>query len=164
MNDAIFGGFNREYRYLLIRELNLVTNKTVTFIMLNPSTANETEDDPTVSRCIKYAAKWGFDRLFIVNLYAYRATDPRELAKYHEPIGPLNDDFICYAFINSEQIVAAWGGQLLQDGSERIDRIMQLAKEAGKQIYCLNINRDGNPGHPLYLRGDLKPIIWERVK
>jgi hypothetical protein len=163
--NAIFGGPNNEYRYLLTRELNLTINKTLTFIMLNPSTANEIDNDPTITRCIKYACKWGFDRLFVVNLYAYRATDPRELAmlKLFPPVGPKNDSFINYAFVNSEQIVAAWGGNLLKDGPDRVKRIIELAARARKQIFCLKVNQDGNPAHPLYLKGDLKPIIWEGV-
>jgi hypothetical protein len=159
--NAIFGGPNNEYRYLLARQLNLTINKTLTFVMLNPSTADEVDNDPTVSRCIKYACKWGFDELLVVNMYAYRATDPKDLAKYFQPVGPKNDSFINYSFVNSDQIVAAWGGNLLKDGPERVKRIIELAERAGKQIYCLKVNQDGNPAHPLYLKGDLKPVFWE---
>ncbi len=107
---------DRRYRYSLTR---LIADPqygclgederggTVTFVGLNPSTADETTDDPTIRRCIRFAREWGFDRLKMVNLFAYRATDPRDLWAADAPIGPENDCTISKVFGGSDKIVAA---------------------------------------------------------
>jgi hypothetical protein len=149
-----------KYRYLLIRELNIEINRIVCFIMLNPSTADETEDDPTIRRCIDYTKRWGYDRLLVVNLYSFRATDPKELLNVLDPVGPLNDNHIRVAFGQSERIIAAWGSSLPLSGMKRAEEVLWIAKQMGKLIYSLRMNQDGNPAHPLYLPKELKPHLW----
>lgn len=157
---AIFGGANKEYRYLLVRELNLAIEASLTFIMLNPSTADEVNNDPTIRRCIGFATRWGFNRLYVVNLYSLRATDPKQLLQAPDPVGPDNDRYISMAFGGSDLVIAGWGGNLPKSGAERIKKVQELAKKAERRIYCLKVNNDGNPGHPLYLAGDAIPKEW----
>ena len=132
-----------DYRYLLERywgERNLVL-----FVMLNPSTADGTKDDPTIRRCIGFAKSNGFLGLRVVNLYAWRATEPQEIFKAADPIGPENDKWIDQAAFTCDTIVAAWGtlGQ-----PERVHHVMRIL-EAHKLVYCLGRTKDGHPRHPL---------------
>jgi hypothetical protein len=155
------------YRYSLTREIadphfgcldEDERDATVTFVGLNPSTADATQDDPTIRRCIRYARKWGFARLKMVNLYAYRATDPRELGKAEKAgidiVGPENDHVISLAFGGSDKIVAAWGA--LYDA-----RVAQFAEDfGGWQMWALGLTTNGDPRHPLYMRADVLPFIY----
>jgi len=99
---------DRKYRYTLRRSISMSPG-TLCFVMLNPSTADETQDDPTIRRCIGFATKWGFGQLLIVNIFALRSTDPEHLYGHVDPIGPENDDVLYRAFVESDQVVAAWG-------------------------------------------------------
>ena len=109
--DAVFSDCGR-YRYSLSRQWVFPQNRaprTVTFIMLNPSTADETKDDPTIRRCVGFAQAWGFERLEIVNLFAWRSPYPDDLLKSPEPVGHANDVAIKIAAGNGEIVIGAWG-------------------------------------------------------
>lgn len=142
------------YRYLLTRSWqHFQAARWALFVMLNPSTADAEHDDPTITRCIGFAKSWGFHGLVVVNLYAWRATNPKELpvgiAGMPCPVGPQNDTHVRAALATCEIVVCAWG----KPGpypSRRTDTL-QLIREAGHQPLALKINKDGNPGHPLYL-------------
>jgi hypothetical protein len=154
-NTALFDE-TRRYRYRLCRHLSPGGDRRVTFAMLNPSTADEVANDPTVRRCIGYAMSWGYHWLEVVNIFAWRSTDPRELLKVEDPVGPDNDQAIVDAASTSDLVVCAWGvhGKLRDRG----EAVAGLLRDAGVAPYCLDRTRSGAPRHPLYLRGDLKPI------
>ncbi len=127
------------------------------FIGLNPSTADEVEDDPTITRCINYAKKWGYGGLFMLNIFAYRATDPKDMKAAPDPVGVDNDAYILRVADKAGLIVAAWGnhGGYLERGRE----VCQLL--ADRKIHCLGITKAGMPKHPLYLKADLKPVLYK---
>lgn len=127
--------------------------------MLNPSTADALKDDPTVRKCIAYAKRWGYGSLEVVNLMAYRATDPAELEKLNSltAAGPLNGDYFVAACRAAQLIVCAWGSSLPSWWPKR----SALSAFSGFRAYYLKLNKDGNPAHPLYLKGDLQPTLWE---
>jgi len=149
-----------EYRYRLWRvwDENL---PTALFVMLNPSTADGSEDDPTIRRCVGFAKAWGCGRLDVVNLYAYRATDPDTLRTAINPIGRMNDHHVREAAYHADPIVLAWGAGPFRD-PERREEVMLALRRSGKRLHVLGYTKRGEPKHPLYLKGDLKPVPWER--
>lgn len=145
------------YRYTLTREWG-EGRDGVLWIMLNPSTADAEQDDPTIRRCIAFSKAWGASRLEVVNLYAYRATDPRELLKAADPIGPDNDREIEQAILRATWIVAAWGTK----GGERGGQIRRWLRERWYRTpFTLGLTKDGHPRHPLYVPSSQEPEVWE---
>ncbi len=142
-----------KYRYQLLRIWD-ESKPLAVFIMLNPSTADENEDDPTIKRCMNYARSWGYGGIKVVNLFAYRATDPKELSKVSDPIGPENNRYIWEAVSGDGIVIAAWGA------CNHVRNRMDWALPASKELYCLGKTKDGHPKHPLYLKADLKPVKW----
>jgi hypothetical protein len=144
-----------KYRYSLLRSWDDTLN-TVVFIMLNPSTADANEDDPTIRRCTTYAKSWGYGSLEVVNLFAYRATDPNQLLVAEDPIGFENNSYILKAISNASLVVLAWGtkGILLN----RHKDVLSLLHT--NELHCISISKDGHPKHPLYLKGDAVPQIY----
>lgn len=159
-NGAWFSD-DENHRYMLWRDLQggLFHSARIEiaclFIMLNPSTADASHDDPTVRRCIDYATRWNFHQLVVCNLFAWRSTDPEGLHKAEDPIGPENDRAILLAAETADLVVCAWGnhGSLNQRGS----KVQTMLIDHGVKLYCLGQNQDGAPVHPLYQRKDLKP-------
>ena len=147
--------FTRVYRYKLERIWD-ADKATCLFIMLNPSTADENVNDRTVAKCIKYASNWGCGRLLVGNIFAYRATDPKRLKKVHDPVGRGNDEALLSLMSEADLIVCAWGrhGNILG----RQDEVEILLR--GQETLCLDHNKDGSPVHPLYQKGNLKPMPW----
>lgn len=137
----------RKYRYSLLREWDN-NGKTCVFIGLNPSTADEENDDPTLRRCIKFAKDWGYGKLIMVNLFAYRATNPLELKKVVDSIGNENDKILLESCLNADLVIAAWGN----NGSLN-NRNIYVKDLLNNHITlkCLKITKTGNPSHPLYL-------------
>jgi hypothetical protein len=142
----------QKYRYLLWRVWNS-DDPVVNLVGLNPSTADETKDDPTMRRCRQFARAWGFGGFLMTNLFAFRATRPSELRAVATPVGPENDSWIVCAARSAERVVAVWGvhGTLL-------DRDKQVMALLQRRAYCIVVTKSGHPGHPLYLRKDL-PLI-----
>lgn len=138
------------YRYSLSRwwSSHPVAGRCCLFVMLNPSTADATADDPTIRRCIGFARSWGFDGLEVVNIFALRSTDPRTLYAHPEPIGPRNDEVIAESACFAGRVVCAWGnhGRLLGRGAE----VLASLVAAGIQPWCFRLTRAGQPEHPLY--------------
>jgi hypothetical protein len=155
--DAAFSPCGR-YRYALWRSWD-VTGKTVVFVMLNPSTADETIEDPTIRRCISFAKSWGFGNLRVGNLFALRSTDPLLLQEDLWPVGKENDQWLYELHYGSQLTVAAWGvhGELRGRGEHVRDLL-----ERGGPIHHLGLTKDGHPRHPLYLPASAKPIPWTR--
>jgi hypothetical protein len=141
----------RQYRYALWRIWD-ESKPYAMFIGLNPSTADETEDDPTIKRCINFAKEWGYGGLCMANLFAYRATDPSNMFAAQNPIGPQNDFWLENLTKEAGIIVAAWGN----DGSHlgRSKAVLALIPN----LHCLKVNKSGEPAHPLYQPGTATPI------
>lgn len=152
--DAVLSPCKR-YRYQLVRSWGARPSRksTVVFIGLNPSTADATTDDPTLRKCTAYARAWGFNRLVMVNLFGWRATDPNELRFARDPIGKQNDTHIMSAVSGGTLIIACWGefGSLL-------NRADTLRARYPRRLHCLQTNRSGEPTHPLYLPATLTPV------
>lgn len=155
---AIFSPCGR-YRYRLERDLGAIGSHhdSVAFIMLNPSTADENVDDPTIRRCIGYARLWGYRRLLVGNAYAWRSTDPAALWTSPDPVGPENTAHLEAIARDAELVVCAWGANCKPERA----RVVGLAiARAGRQPHALKLTKGGIPGHPLYLRRDLTPFPW----
>ncbi len=144
------------YRYLLRREWDSDAPRVV-FVMLNPSRADAVQDDPTLRRCIKFAQDWGYGSLEIVNLFAYRATDPIELKKASDPVGVENDNYLQKAAEGTHQIIVAWGNHGIF--KNRCQEVLELLSRVN-QIYCLGVTQQGCPRHPLYVPSYTQPILY----
>lgn len=146
----------RQWRYALWRQWKWEGySRQVMFIGLNPSTADETQDDPTVRRCIRFARDWGFGGLIMMNAFAFRATDPRVMKVAADPVGPGNDEALAYRRTQVGLIIAAWGVHC------PVDRERRVCEVIGAPIFCLGRTKAGKPKHPLYLRADSKPeLFW----
>jgi hypothetical protein len=148
------------YRYRLDRDLGQAGGR-VLFIMLNPSTADATSDDPTIRRCIGFAER--FERnLVVVNLYAFRATHPVALTTTHaagwvDIVGPDNDRYLLEAAGECNLLVAAWGAREPRRGRHR--EVYELLRPCGP-LHALGENANGSPKHPLYVRGDAALRPW----
>lgn len=140
----------RTYRYSLTRRWN--DGLTAMFIGLNPSTADETNDDPTVRRCIGYAKAWGYGGLVMTNLFAYRATKPADMMAAEDPIGPENDAQLRGAADAAGIVVAAWGAK----GSHRLRGAAVRAMLP--RLHYLRLTQAGQPQHPLHLPKGLRPL------
>jgi hypothetical protein len=140
----------RRYRYRLIHDWT-GSPERVAFIMLNPSTADERTLDPTIRRCIGFAKAWGFGGIDVVNLFAWRTTDPAALARVADPIGPRNDGMIAAALRQSAVAVAAWGCERI--ARHRSAAMERMAVELGVPLFCIGVTRRGDPRHPLYVAG-----------
>jgi hypothetical protein len=139
-------GCDGHYRYTPERIAN--------FIMLNPSTADWTTNDPTIRRCIGYAMAWGCAALVVSNLFGFRATDPRYIAIVRDPVGPLNNDYVigaaCRAHESGGVVVAAWGVNGWHRDQDR--HVMSLLTQTlGIPVKCMGTTAEGFPRHPLYL-------------
>lgn len=125
------------------------------FIGLNPSTADAQQTDPTIRRCIQYVTDWGFGTLTMLNLFAFRATDPKQMMKEADPVGPENDGYLVIECALAACIVAAWGAHGKYRG--RGAAVRKLMAVYDQPLNYLHLTESGEPGHPLYLRRDLIP-------
>lgn len=160
------------YRYSLWREWGEPRldgpQPNMTFVMLNPSTADHNLDDPTIRRCIGFAKREGCTGITVVNLYALRATNPDELTMATDPVGPENQGTLIEVLESSAAlgwpVVAAWGAWWTTQSKTRrgIPRLTveSIAKRAGLQLSCLGTTKGGDPRHPLYVRGDAPLVPW----
>lgn len=141
------------YRYFLSRRWSRASQ--ITFIGLNPSTADATLDDPTIRRCVRFARDWGAGALYMVNLFAYRSTDPSTLLRVGDPVGPENDEWLDRAVSGATTVVAAWGNQ-----GALLGRHEAIKARYEGQLQALKITSKGMPGHPLYISASeaLKPF------
>jgi hypothetical protein len=126
--------------------------------MLNPSTADANVDDPTIRRCIGFARSWGYGRMGVVNLFAFRATKPNDLLRADDPVGPENDDHICDALAHSDFVICAWGAHKFAEARAR--DFMKILKTRNTLAHCLGVTKAGAPRHPLYVKGDVTPEIY----
>ncbi|NUO50702.1 MAG: DUF1643 domain-containing protein [Polyangiaceae bacterium] len=153
---------DERHRYVLWRDLEQpesASRGTVCFLMLNPSTADHTRNDPTIRRCIGYARRWGFNRLTVVNLHSFRSTDPRALYTTPDTEGDdENKRTIVYQARSAQLLVCAWG----QHGAlrDRGKMIAQALADHGVSMHVLGLTKAREPAHPLMLKKDLEPTRW----
>lgn len=164
--DTIFSP-ERRYRYTLWREWdvdeatgcaddNPRSHQYLMVIGLNPSTADETKNDPTVAKCIRYAKRWGFGGLCMTNLFAFRATMPEKMKREPNPIGPENDRWLTEIASGAGMILAAWGNHgthMSRDGQV----VAMLRPQGPRLLHCLKLTATGQPWHPLYVKDDQEP-------
>lgn len=159
---AIFGGEAEEYRYLLWR--GWLGQRTITWLMCNPSVADELVLDSTLRRCWSFSEKWGFGRMEIVNLFAFRATEPKVMKAVAgmgvDVIGPRNDDFILHSAISAERVVCGWG---MNDFGGRGDVVVNMLTMRAMELFALKVTKDGAPGHPLYVKGDTELTMYKQA-
>lgn len=124
------------------------------FIGLSPSTEDEEANDETIRKCIGYAKRWGYGKLIMANLFAFRSTDPSLLKRVEDPVGPDNDSYIQKCVSESNLVIACWGNH---------DKLLNLAKilmDLLPDLVCLKRNKNGTPHHPLYLSKDFKRFFF----
>lgn len=126
------------------------------FIGLNPSTADETMDDPTVRRCINFAKDWGFGGMVMMNLFAYRATDPNLMKSQTQPTGPLNDQALRTVVELCGRTICCWGTH----GIHRNREFQVKSLLADRRLHHLGLTKGGHPKHPLYLGKTTEPQHW----
>ncbi|TDK46252.1 DUF1643 domain-containing protein [Antarcticimicrobium luteum] len=155
-STAVYSDCER-YRYSLTRIWNPQGRRAL-FVMLNPSTATEVQNDPTVERCERRARALGFGAFRVTNIFAWRDTDPRAMRRADDPVGPENDAAILDGAAWADQVIAAWGthGAHLDRGP----RVEALLRGTGAPLYHLGLSKDGHPKHPLYIAYARQPESW----
>jgi hypothetical protein len=135
----------------------------VLWVMLNPSTADAAQDDPTIRRCLRFTARWGYAQLAIVNLFAFRATDPRALERQGWPVGPENDWWIGREAGRASRIIAAWGAR--GAATRRVLDVERVLRQeaATDRLECLGRTPLEHIRHPLYVQGDTRPELYLRL-
>ena len=147
----------RLYRYTLWRVWD-PGEAVCQIIGLNPSTADDVAPDPTVTRCVNFARSWGYGSLCMTNLFAFRATDPRDMKAQDDPDGPMNDYWLRWIARDAAAlVVCAWGTHGVY--RRRAVEVCGLLHDV--RLHCLKITKDGHPWHPLYLRGDCQPVPYQ---
>ena len=145
------------YRYSLTRVWD-PAGRRLLFVMLNPSTATEVQNDPTVERCERRARALGFGGFRVANIFAWRETDPRAMRRAADPVGPDNDAALIDGAAWADQVIAAWGahGAHLDRGRQ----VEALLRATGRPLCHLGLTRDGHPRHPLYIAYSRQPEPW----
>lgn len=155
---------DRLYRYTLWRSWadDLFRNRTkegyVQFIGLNPSTADEVQDDPTIRRCMGFTKAWGYNLMCMTNIFAFRATDPNVMKAQSEPVGESNDWHLIEIAKKSAVTVASWGVHGIHN--QRAKAVQELFNKNNLKLHYLKLTKDKYPWHPLYLKSDLVPVLW----
>ena len=147
----------RRWRYLLWRRWD-AARPAANFLMLNPSTADELRLDPSCTRARDYAERWGFGALIVTNIFAWRSTDPEAMKRARDPVGRGNDAAILRAAREAKLVVCAWGNHGAYLG--RAAQVLERLRSAKVGLAYLRLNGAGQPAHPLYLPGSLKPRPW----
>lgn len=145
-----------QYRYSLERSWD--AGSRILWIMLNPSTADAEQNDPTIERCLRRSVQWGYDGMWVGNLFALRATDPRALYAHEDPVGPDNDAHLAAMAREARIVLCAWGNHGACRHRAQFVRKMLLG--LGVMPYCLRLTAAGQPAHPLYLPYSLEPRRW----
>lgn len=142
----------RPYRYTLTRRW--ADGPAMLVIGLNPSTADETVDDPTIRRCMRFARDWGYGGVLMGNLFAFRATDPRAMKTALDPVGERNDHWLWRLASLAGVVVAAWGAH----GEHRGRAQAVVDSRVLGSFTVLGLTKDGHPRHPLYMRASCRPL------
>jgi len=143
------------YRYRLGRRWDNALPECV-FIVLNPSTADAAQDDPTIRRCMRFAPDLGCGSLLVGNLYAFRAMDPRDLFRAPEPTGGAKNNAVLTALMGrGEYVIAAWGNH------GKLARVTEVATlPSARRLNALGTTKSGAPRHPLYVPSSVRPVEW----
>lgn len=150
--EAVFSPCQR-YRYALWRTWD-DSKPSVLFIGLNPSTADEKNDDPTLIRCINFAKSWGYGSVCMANLFAYRATKPKDLLARQRVTGKDNNDWLLTLANTADIVIAAWGNDgHYQSRATKVKKLIQ-------PLHYIKLNKSGEPAHSLYLKADLTPQLF----
>lgn len=155
-STAIFSDCEK-YRYSLTRTWD-PSLRRVAFVMLNPSTADEVKNDPTVERCERRARTLGFGAFRVCNIFAWRDTDPKLMKAAADPVGPANDDAIREACAWADVVVCAWGAH--GDHMDRGATCEIMMRATGKPLYHVGLTKAGMPRHPLYVAYAVQPTEW----
>lgn len=147
-NDAVISDCGK-YRYLLRRTWDFKKPRAL-LVMLNPSTADAHTDDATIRSCVRLLSGIGYGSMEVVNVFAFRATDPAELEKVEDPIGPQNADIMDNAIRRCDVVVFAWGAHEM--AKERGRLIRSTVKASKPAVYCFGKTKQGDPRHPLYIK------------
>ena len=162
MNEKLARGaiFSRDqiYRYFLWRRRKL-RKGYVGFIMLNPSTADAVNDDPTIKRCLKRSINMGYDGIEVGNLYAFRTTSPAELKEAGYPVGELNDEYL-KNIAECEIVIYGWGNHA---EPARAKAVLDLIQAVNSNVFHLGLTKSGQPRHPLYIGYDVEPIKFKNI-
>jgi hypothetical protein len=154
--DAPFAGAwisdCERYRYALWRRWD-ESRRYLPIVMLNPSTADASKDDPTIRRCVGFAKRDGFGGVIVVNLFAWRATDPKALPAGLEAVGPLNESALA-AVTKGRDVLCAWGAH----AEQRATFVRGALESRDSRLLCLGKTASGAPRHPLYVKGD-QPMV-----
>lgn len=146
----------RQYRYTLWRSWDdMFQSSFLMVIGLNPSTADETRDDPTIRRCIDFAKRWGHGALLMTNLFAFRATKPEDMKRHPTPVGDANDEVLRYWHGKAAMTLAAWGAH-----GSFMNRDHDVTTMLGDNLHCLRFTKDGCPSHPLYVPAVTIPTAY----
>ncbi len=155
-STAVYSDCER-YRYSLTRTWD-PAGARVMFVMLNPSKATEIQNDPTIERCERRARTLGFGAFRATNIFAYRATDPKDMRRAADPEGPDNQDALIEGVNWADQIICAWGthGTYRNQGP----MIETMLRSHGKSLHHLGLSKAGHPKHPLYIAYAQQPVQW----
>lgn len=156
-SDAVLSDCKR-YRYLLRRVWDYDGVRAL-FVMLNPSTADASVDDATIRSCTRLCSSQKFGSFEVVNLFAYRATDPDELLECDDPVGLINENVTRAAANRCDLVICAWGSHVM--GMTRKSETFRILKDRKIPIYCFGKNKDGSPKHPLYLRSETALVPYD---
>ena len=143
----------RGYRYALGRTWDF-DQPPALFVGLNPSTADATDDDPTIRRCIRFARDWGYGGLLMGNLFGVVSSDPRVLLTAPDPVGEQTDEWLARLVERAGVVVAAWGA--FPEARERAQTVVDSGVLGSFTV--LGLTNDGHPRHPLYMRADCRPL------
>ncbi|MFT3784382.1 MAG: DUF1643 domain-containing protein [Nibricoccus sp.] len=156
-NECIFSP-DRLHRYTLIHRWDEMFNRDhgIAWICLNPSTADEHQLDPTLRRIRDFSATWGYSYFVMLNLFAWRATQPDEMKAVADPIGPDNDRWIAHWCSKVDRVMLGWG----EHGAHQNRAQQVLAYLDSSKTYCLERNASGQPKHPLYVAKRNKPVLF----
>lgn len=155
-SSAVFSDCEK-FRYALTRVWD-ETAPRVLFVMLNPSTADETQNDPTVERCEQRSRRLGYGAFRVTNIFAYRATDPRNMRAAPDPVGPENDTVLAEGAAWADHIVASWG--VHGEHQDRGPKVAYILVQTGVPLFHLGLSKAGHPRHPLYLPYAQQPVSW----
>ena len=143
------------YRYLLTRGQG---SPCLGVVMCNPSTADAFKNDPTITRVCGFAQRWGYPRILIGNVFAFRSTDPKGLRAVDDPVGPLNQEYLELIVWTSDRVLVAWGAH--NGATIQARFIVEYAKGLGKELLALRETQAGHPYHPLYVHSTTEPKGW----
>jgi hypothetical protein len=161
-SSAVFSKCNK-YRYSLTRVWNKSKPK-IMFLMLNPSTADEVNDDPTIRRCIDFAKTWGFGGLYVCNLFAFRSTDPKGLLEINDPFGEQNLTYIRKLANKVDTIICAWGNKPILEKILKNKTPYDILNIDILKLNYLELSKDEIPKHPLYLRKNISYTQFKNIK